>query len=207
VSARLSVVQVCARAATLADTGRRVLLGVTGPPGSGKSTLAHQLADGLGPDRAAVVPMDGFHLANRELDRLGRRDRKGAIDTFDGDGYLSLVRRLAPGDADVYCPDFDRSIDEPIAAAILVPASVPLVICEGNYLLHTAPPWSDLAELLTETWYCDPDDGVRLARLIARHEHFGKSPAAAQAWATGPDERNAELIRAARDRADVLVDV
>ena len=71
----------------------RTLLGIVGPPGSGKSTLTDYLAAEF-QDRVAIVPMDGFHLANRELQRLGRAERKGAPDSFDVDGFVSLLERL-----------------------------------------------------------------------------------------------------------------
>ena len=80
-------------ARTLMVPGERRLLGIVGTPGAGKSTLCAALTAGLG-DQAALVPMDGFHLANQELLRLGRRGHKGAPDTFDADGYAALLGRL-----------------------------------------------------------------------------------------------------------------
>ncbi len=85
------------RARALASRGRRMLLGIAGPPGGGKSTLAQAVADELG-DRARLVGMDGFHLAQAELVRLGRRDRMGALDTFDVGGYLALLKRMRDAD-------------------------------------------------------------------------------------------------------------
>src|SRR5579884_2593077 len=70
------------RARRLAAGPGRVLLGITGPPGAGKSTLADAVVAAVG-DAAALVPLDGFHLPQAELVRLGRRDRMGAPDTFD----------------------------------------------------------------------------------------------------------------------------
>src|SRR5213596_3363910 len=111
--------------ALLAD-GQRKLLGLVGPPGGGKSTLAQALLAAL-PGRAVVVPMDGFHLAQAELERLGRADRKGAPDTFDASGFAALLRRLrAADDAVVYAPEFRREIEEPVACALPVPREVPL---------------------------------------------------------------------------------
>ncbi|MGZ4598191.1 MAG: nucleoside/nucleotide kinase family protein, partial [Actinomycetes bacterium] len=96
------------RARALLDDDRRVLLGICGAPGAGKSTVAHHVAAGIGP-AAVVVPMDGFHLHDDELTRLGRLGRKGAPDTFDADGYVALLRRIrAHGDRTVYAPAFDR---------------------------------------------------------------------------------------------------
>ena len=191
------------RASSLVGDGRR-LLGITGAPGAGKSTLAEQLVAGLAPS-AVLVPMDGFHLAQSQLRRLGREERKGAIDTFDGVGFVALVRRLRTADADVYAPTFRRDIEEPIAGAIHVATQVPLVVLEGNYLLAAQPPWESLRELIDEVWYLDPDRAVRLERLIARHVAFGRDPEEARAWAIGTDERNARLIESTRARADVIV--
>ena len=192
------------RARRLAVPGRRRILGLAGPPGSGKSTFASRLADALGGD-AVVVPMDGFHLADAELERLGRHHRKGAPDTFDAAGYVALLRRLRdPAKGCVYAPEFRREIDEPIAGAIPVPAEVPLVITEGNYLLLGDGDWARVRSLLDEAWYLAPDDGTRLDWLVQRHVTYGKPPEAARAWSLGNDQRNAVLIAATRTRADLV---
>lgn len=99
----LSADQAVARAVALAGAGGRSVLGIAGAPGAGKSTLARRVVTevtaALGPGVAVQVPMDGFHLANAALEALGRRDRKGAIDTFDASGYVALVRRLVAAGA------------------------------------------------------------------------------------------------------------
>jgi pantothenate kinase len=195
------------RARALASRGRRTLLGITGPPGGGKSTLAEAVTQELG-DRAVLVGMDGFHLAQAELVRLGRRDRMGALDTFDGAGYVALLRRLRlASEAVVYAPEFRRSIEEPIAGAIAVPRDVPLVITEGNYLLVDQGPWAEVRDLLDETWYVVQDEDRRLELLIARHVEFGKEPDFAREWVMRSDQRNAELIETTRGRADALVQI
>ena len=183
-------------------SGRRVL-GICGPPGAGKSTLATRIADAT---NAVIVPMDGFHLANAELDRLGRRDRKGAPDTFDAHGYVHLLRRLRDqAEPTVYAPKFDRDLDEPVAGAIPVPDTAELIITEGNYLLLDAEPWTAVRQLLDEIWYLAPDEDQRVDRLIARHRSFGESPARARVHALGSDQRNAELVAATMTRADLVL--
>ena len=203
----ISTEEAIERARALASRGRRTLLGITGPPGGGKSTLAEAVARELG-DRAVLVGMDGFHLAQAELVRLGRRDRMGALDTFDGAGYVALLRRLRLASEEVvYAPEFRRSIEEPIAGAVAVPRDVPLVITEGNYLLVDEGPWAEVRDLLDETWYVVQDEARRLELLIARHVEFGKEPDFAREWVMRSDQRNAELIETTRARADALVQI
>jgi pantothenate kinase len=184
--------------------GQRKLLGLVGAPGAGKSTLAAALLQLVGADRAQVVPMDGFHLANVELQRLGRSGRKGAPDTFDSAGYVALLQRLREQRPDgdiVYAPEFRREIEEPIAGAIAVLPTTQLVISEGNYLLHDVGPWAGAAAMFDEVWYVDIDDAVREERLVRRHQQFGRSAEEARAWVASTDAPNARLIAATRVRA------
>ena len=193
------------RARALIGTSRRVILGITGTPGAGKSTLCAALLDTLSQD-AVLVGMDGFHLANQELVRLGRRDRKGAPDTFDVDGYTALLRRLRePSDAPIYAPVFNREIEEPIGSAIPVPSNTPLVITEGNYLLLDAHGWEAVHSCLDEAWYLDIDPQLREHRLLMRRQSFGESTANAWAWVRGVDEANASIVESTRGRADLII--
>jgi len=193
------------RARELISRSGRALLGLVGPPGCGKSTLAAALQAEFA-SVAQVVPMDGFHLANVELERLGRRGRKGAPDTFDAFGYVALLRRLLAQSDDeiVYAPEFRREIEEPIANAIPVFARTQLVITEGNYLLLEDGPWAHVKGLLDEVWYVDVPDELRVHRLTKRHEQFGRSADEAVAWVANTDEPNARLIEASRARASFV---
>lgn len=192
------------RARELAARPGRTLLGIAGPPGAGKSTLAARVADALGAD-AVVVPMDGFHLAQATLERLGRADRKGAPDTFDAAGFVALLHRLRASEETVWAPEYRRDLRHGVTGAIEVPATTPLVIVEGNYLLCDEAGFAPVRELLDETWFCEIDDGVRIERLIARHIATGKEPGFAREWVLGSDEANARLVATTRDRADRLV--
>jgi pantothenate kinase len=187
-------------------TGARQIVGVAGAPGTGKSTLAQYLAEQLGSERCVVVPMDGFHLANAIIDGTPLRNRKGAIDTFDVGGYLSLLRRLKQQDEPVvYAPTYRRGLEEPIAAAIAVPREIPFVITEGNYLLADLEPWNLVRELLDEAWFVDTPQEIRLGRLIERHIAFGMDADAATAWALGPDQANASYIEATKSSATHVI--
>ncbi|KLN34268.1 fructose transporter [Cellulosimicrobium funkei] len=185
--------------------GGRVVVGIAGSPGAGKTTLALRLVEALGPE-AVHLPMDGFHLANATLDRLGRHDRKGALDTFDGWGFVALLRRVrAERDHTVYAPSFHREVDEPVAGEIAVDPSHAVVVVEGNYLLVPEEPWGRVRDLLDEAWFCGTDDAERERRLVDRHTRHGRTVEAATAWANEVDGRNALLVESTRSRADLVV--
>ncbi|MFG6279233.1 nucleoside/nucleotide kinase family protein [Microbacterium sp. 5K110] len=192
-----------------ASGSARFLLGIAGSPGSGKTTLAAALVDELNARLAGVaaaLPMDGFHLANATLDRLGRRDRKGALDTFDGWGFLALLHRVrAETDRTVFAPSFHRAVDEGVAGEIAIEPATRLVVVEGNYLLVDDGPWALVRDALDETWFCTAPPAAREARLIERHTRHGRTVEAATAWARNVDGGNADLIETTRDRADLVV--
>ena len=207
--------ELAARARSLVTGGHRAVLGVTGSPGAGKTTFAEHLMQLLQPappagalpgQWVARVPMDGFHLADVELDRLARRDRKGAPDTFDAAGYAALLRRIQDDqDEIIYAPGFERDLEQPIAGSIPIPRAARLILTEGNYLLLDEGDWPRVRSQLDEVWYCDLDPEERIRRLIVRHELFGKDHEAAVAWVMGTDQRNADLIAQTRERADLIV--
>jgi pantothenate kinase len=184
----------------------RRILGIAGAPGVGKSTYARGLVAASAVP-AALVPMDGFHLADSALDSLGLRDRKGTPETFDAWGYAALLRRLRTAEELVWAPGFERGLEQPLAGAIAIQPDVELIVTEGNYLLLDSPEWRAVRAELDETWFLDLDDDVRRARLVARHIEFGKSPDEAELWVARVDEPNALLVAASRACADRVVPV
>ena len=184
---------------------RRRLLGITGAPGAGKSTLCAALVEALGED-AVLVGMDGFHLANAELVRLGRRQRKGAPDTFDVDGFTHLLARLrGQQSGTVYAPTFNRALEESIGSAVPVRGDVPLVVTEGNYLLLDDHGWDGVRAQLDEVWYLEVPAEVRVRRLVGRRASFGETADQAAAWVHGVDQANAGHVEPSRARADLLI--
>jgi pantothenate kinase len=175
------------------------LLGITGAPGVGKTTYAAALGH-------PVVPMDGFHYADVELVRRGLLAAKGAPDTFDAEGYAVLLRRIAAQEPDVVAPSFDRGLEQPLAGAIRVPDSGP-VVTEGNYLLLDEPRWRAVRAGIEVVWHLHLDDAVRRERLLARHVAFGKTLEEARAWVAAVDDPNARLVELAASRADLVVEL
>jgi pantothenate kinase len=199
----VTLAELVARADRLAVPGTRRLLGIVGAPGAGKSTLAGLLARELG---ATVVPLDGFHLSDDQLRRADLLERKGAPETFDAAAYVALLRELHLDCDVVRAPSFDRTREETVADAIIVPPDARLVITEGNYLLLPVAPWGEVRDLLDETWFLDTDESSRIDRLVVRHVSYGWPPDQARARATaGSDAANARLIAASRERADLIV--
>jgi pantothenate kinase len=194
---------------TITDTGR-VLMGIVGAPGSGKSTITEQLVarlnvrDGAGSWQS--LGMDGFHLANSVLLELGRRDRKGAPDTFDSHGFAALLERVRNDRTHtIYAPVFHRSIEESISGETVIAPTVGGIVVEGNYLLMREYGWDAVAPLLATCWFLDVDPAVRRERLIARATATYGTAQAGEAWVDSVDEPNARLIESTRDRASRVI--
>ncbi|MDX5351024.1 MAG: nucleoside/nucleotide kinase family protein [Paracoccaceae bacterium] len=188
-----------------AATGR-VILALAGAPGSGKSTLAEKLVgklNGRQPGLAVVLPMDGYHYDDLHLVPAGLRPRKGAPNTFDVGGlYHTLARLRARDEAEVAIPVFDRKIEIARAGARLIPASVAVIVVEGNYLLLEQAPWNRLRPVFDLTAMVDVPEHVLRARLRGRWERLGLTEAEIQAKLEENDLPNGRLVRDASVPAD-----
>ncbi|MDI2113191.1 nucleoside/nucleotide kinase family protein [Commensalibacter nepenthis] len=191
----------------LARRKERTILAIAGAPGSGKSTVARLLHEAL-KDISMIVPMDGYHLSNKELERLGRKERKGAPDTFDVWGYKALIERLKNQQKNeiIYAPEFYRTIEEPIAGSIPIFDNIPLIITEGNYLLLAQNEWKTLAPLFDERWFVTAPIAERQQRLVDRHCYFGRSVEDAKAWVEHTDEPNAQLIEQNKQNVNLTIE-
>ncbi|HEX6122849.1 MAG TPA: nucleoside/nucleotide kinase family protein [Ktedonobacterales bacterium] len=199
--------------AGLTERGRpRFLLGITGPPAAGKSRFASLLAltinQLVGWPAAIAVPMDGFHLPNAVLEARGLRALKGAPQTFDGPGFISLLERLRRDLPEpVWCPIYDRTLHEPVEHALEVPAATRIIIVEGNYLLLDTPPWNQARAHFDQIWYLDAPTSITTLRLLERHITGGRSEQEAREKIAGTDLPNARLIEQTRARADRVLQV
>lgn len=192
-----------------AESARRLIVAIAGPPASGKSTLAEDLCntlDGLGNGKssATLIPMDGFHFDNAVLEKRGIRHRKGAPQTFDADGYVALMRRTADNTGDVAVPIFDRHLDLARAGAAVVSREHRFIITEGNYLLLDEAPWSGLSPLFDVTIWLDVDDDVIEERLVRRWLYHGHQRDAATRRALDNDMPNARYVKENSRPADIV---
>jgi pantothenate kinase len=207
-----SVITAAVAAATplLVASDKRIIIGVAGPPAAGKSTLATALARELsseyGPEFAVAAGMDGFHLANAELNRLGFAAVKGAPETFDAYGFIALLKRLRRADEPiVYAPTYSRSLHESIGSAVPIGSHVRVVVVEGNYLLLPKPPWAEVRTLLDLALYLDAPSPARVDALVRRQRSKGLDPKSAHEWVHRSDEVNAALIATTKSHADVVL--
>ncbi len=187
----------------------RLIVAIAGAPGSGKSTLGEALVAALNaeaPDTAALFPMDGFHFDDLYLVPAGLRPRKGAPETFDVGGYAHALRRLRARDEGfVAVPVFDRAIEIARAGARLIPAGVPVIVTEGNYLMLDRAPWADLGALFDLTVFLDVPIEELERRLIRRWLDHGLDPDTARQKAVGNDIPNARLVAGCVRRADIVL--
>lgn len=188
-----------------AGTRPRFMVAIAGPPASGKSTRAEQLVGVFPQGNAALVAMDGFHYDDAVLDRIGMRSRKGAPETFDFGGFISLLQRLRAREANVAVPLFDRSMEIARNAAAIIDSDVRFIFVEGNYLLLDEEPWRALEPLFDFTIFVDVDRGELERRLVQRWRNHGRDDEAARHWIDSNDLPNVDRVLRSRRRADLVL--
>ena len=171
--------------------GRR-FVAIVGPPASGKSTLANELQKQI--SGSCVVPMDGFHLSNEELEEAGLSDRKGSPDTFDVGG-LELVLEKILGGGNVMFPNFDRSLDCVIQNGGMVKSKDHTILVEGNYLILNKGPWKKISSHWDFSIMLDVSQEIIEKRLLERWAVNGFNADQAAFKTKNNDLPNAMIIK------------
>ena len=195
----------------LAESNRRVALGIAGGPGAGKSTLAAEAVERVNaarPGFAAYVPMDGFHMRQAKLEALGTAHQKGAPHTFEGAAFAAFLDALKTAAGPMQGPGYSRRIEDVVDDAFTVPAEARLLVVEGNYLLLPDPPWSEVRPLLDSVIFIDVKRDVVRARLLRRHAAEGLfTEARNREHVERVDLANYDLVQGSRARADIAIDL
>ncbi|KIC41551.1 hypothetical protein RA27_09930 [Ruegeria sp. ANG-R] len=205
------VERVCDLISSRRQVGGRTIVAIAGPPASGKSTLARLVVRSLNTQQdsavphATLVPMDGYHLDNRQLEARGSLARKGAPETFDAVGFCTAIKGLRSAEHEVFHPKFDRQLDMSIANAIAVHPETPIVVVEGNYLLMDDDPWRSLADVFTVSVFVSPTLEELVSRLQQRWIKHGFDPETALDRTTTNDLPNAELVIGNSRKADLTL--
>lgn len=181
----------------------RALVCVSGPPGSGKSTIAHTLVSLLVSSGrpARVLPLDGFHLTNRELEsrftvmngeKVPLARIKGAPETYDTERLLRDVRRLRRGDTFRW-PAYSRKTHEPVDRGPPIDHTS-VYIFEGNYLLLDEEPWRSLRDMYDFSLFIVPIRRVLKKRILSRKMRGGYSRRQARRHFETSDRRNIDRV-------------
>ncbi len=181
----------------------RSIVAIAGPPGAGKSTLAEALAGKL--SDTAILPMDGFHYDDAILRDRGRLAHKGAPDTFDVGGLLSVLERLREATSDVAVPVFDRDLEISRGSARIIPYRTRLILVEGNYLLLDRTPWQGLAPCFDLTVMLRVPRDELARRLTGRWQHYGLTAEEIARKLETNDLPNGDTVREESCDADLVV--
>ncbi len=178
----------------------RLIIALAGPPASGKSTSVDWLAANLAKAPGLipqVVPMDGFHYDDAVLDELGLRQRKGAPNTFDGGGLISILERLRRSykNEDIAVPVFDRAQELSRAGARLIDRATNVILIEGNYLLLDQDPWTRLRPYFDLTAMIQCDEATLYTRLMQRWTDLGYAEDRARHWIKTNDLPNIRTVQ------------
>ncbi|RUT34503.1 nucleoside/nucleotide kinase family protein [Arsenicitalea aurantiaca] len=191
--------------------GRRIAIGIAGGPGTGKSTLAGELVtmlEAAHPGLAALVPMDGFHMRHAKLEALGTAHEKGAPHTFEGAAFVDFLAGLKRATGPVSGPGYSRKIEDVVENAFTIPASVQVLVVEGNYLLLPDAPWAGIKPLLDWAVFIEVARDTVRARLLKRHGEEGLFTEERNLrHVETVDLVNYDRVASSRDRADLILEL
>ena len=184
----------------------RTLIAIAGPPGSGKSTVAEIVTELMNENfmKTSLVPMDGFHLDNKTLERENLFDRKGAPETFDVKGFIELIGKLRYK-RNLRIPLFDRKLDKVVKSGRKISSEQEYIVIEGNYLLLNKGLWRDLYYYWDYKVFLSVDNSVLKSRLIERWLNENHTYSEAEKRVTKNDLVNANVVNSNRLEATLEI--
>ncbi len=190
------------------NISNRFIVGIAGGPGSGKSTFAVKLKELINSkaksDLTQTFPMDGFHRKNIELERSGLISVKGTPETFDVEGYISMLNRIKLGE-NLKAPIYSRETHDVIDNALPIEPHHKIIITEGNYLFYDAEGWCEIKDIIDLKIYIEVDEEVCEKRLLERHMRGGKTRIEALDKIEKVDMKNFDLIAQTSKYADEII--
>ncbi len=190
------------------NISNRFIVGIAGGPGSGKSAFAVRLKELINSkaksDLTQIFPLDGFHRKNSELERSGLLSVKGAPETFDVEGYLSMLNRIKLGEG-LKAPIYSREAHDVIDNALPIEPYHKIIITEGNYLFADMEGWCEIKDIIDLKIYINAAMGVCEKRLLKRHMRGGKTEAEALEKIKKVDMENYDLIDQTKKYADKVI--
>ncbi len=148
--------------------------------------------------------MDGFHRKNIELERSGLLSVKGAPETFDVEGYTSMLNRIKLG-KNLKAPIYSREIHDVIDNALSIEPYHKIIITEGNYLFYDMEGWCEIKDIIDLKIYIEAEKNVCEKRLLERHMRGGKTEAEALKKIREVDMKNYDLIDQTKKYADEII--
>lgn len=189
------------------EANKRKIIGICGGPGSGKSTLAEYSVARLNKlhnkEIFAYLPMDGFHMNNVKLAELDLAHKKGAIETFEAEAYLNILKAVKAGGL-VKAPTYSRIIHDVVEDDIIIDKQK-VVITEGNYLLAQLPFWKDVPRQLDYCFFLFEEKAVVKDRLLARQKQTFKDDVKAEKHVKSVDLPNFDFINSFSKYADSII--
>jgi len=200
-----------------AQSGKRQLVAVAGPPGCGKTSFATLLVALMNAERAAEIAvlmgLDGWHYANTYLEAhtlccgpeiLTLRQIKGAPQTYDVASAHACLERARSGET-VKFPVYSRERHDPLPDRGIIAPHHRIVVVEGNYLLLQEEPWRQFHPLFDLCVLLTAPRPALLEALRQRHLRGGKTVAATEQQIARVDLPNIANVLNNSIRPDVLI--
>jgi type I pantothenate kinase len=167
-----------------APTASPYVIGVAGSVAVGKSTFSRVLRALLSRwpahPRVDLVTTDGFLLPNRELEALGRLDRKGFPESYDVRRLIAFMADVKAGQGAVHAPVYSHQAYDIVPGEFQVVDRPDIVIVEGLNVLQTGDARVFVSDFFDFSIYIDASEadieGWYVRRFLRLRETVFRDP-------------------------------